>query len=103
MVKDSFTGEEVSPHRGVHLLKNDGTVEYYSSSKSFKNALKLKRDKRKLKWTEAYRQARVQAQNQVVYKANEAVAIKENAAKAAEKEAVKLKKTAVKVAEKRVA
>ena len=96
MVKDSFTGEEVSPHKGVHLLKNDGTVEFYSSSKSRKNALKLKRDKRKLKWTEAYRHARVQAQNQEVYKAKEAVTVKENAeksaAKAVEKEAANSKK-----------
>jgi len=96
MVKDSFTGEETSPHRGVHLLKNDGTVEYYANSKSFKNALKLRRDKRKLKWTEAYRHARIQAQNQVVYKAQEASTIKENAEKAVVKAAEKAKKVAAK-------
>ncbi len=64
MVKDSFTGEEFSIHKGVHLLKNDGTVEFYGSSKSRKNALKLQRDKRKLKWTEAHAVARQRAQQQ---------------------------------------
>lgn len=61
MVKCSFTGKEMYAHEGIHLIKNDGSIEYYSSSKAFKNALKLKRDKRKLKWTEAYRVARAQA------------------------------------------
>ncbi|MEK6928838.1 MAG: 50S ribosomal protein L24 [Nanoarchaeota archaeon] len=55
MVKCSFTGKEEHAFKGIHLIKNDGSIEYYSSSKAMKNALKLKRDKRKLKWTEAYR------------------------------------------------
>ncbi len=55
MVKCTFTGREEHAHKGVHLIKNDGSVEYYSSSKAIRNALKLKRDKRKIKWTEAYR------------------------------------------------
>ena len=54
MVKCNFTGKEEHAFKGIHLLKNDGTVEYYSNSKAKKNALKLKRDKRALKWTEAY-------------------------------------------------
>jgi large subunit ribosomal protein L24e len=58
MVKCHFTGKEEHPFKGLHLLKNDGNVEYYSSSKALKNALKLKRDKRKLKWTEAFHVAR---------------------------------------------
>ena len=62
MVKDNFTGEEVHSFKGLHLIKNDGTIEYYSSSKSWKNALKLKRDKRKVKWTEAYRIERAKSQ-----------------------------------------
>ena len=57
-MKCAFTGKEEYDFKGIHLLKNDGTVEYYSSGKAFKNARKLKRDKRKLKWTEAYRIAR---------------------------------------------
>ncbi len=54
MVKCVFTGKEEHPFKGIHFIKNDGTVEYYSSSKALKNALKLKRDKRRLKWTAAY-------------------------------------------------
>ncbi len=55
MVKCSYCGREDLPVRGVHLITNDGVVQFLCSSKCRKNALKLKRDKRKLKWTEAYR------------------------------------------------
>lgn len=58
MVKCVFSGKEEHAFKGIHLIKNDGTVEYYSSKKAFKNATKLKRDKRKVMWTEAYRIAR---------------------------------------------
>ena len=55
MVKCVFCGKEEHPHKGVHLIKNDGSVDFYCSSKCRKNSLKLKRDKKRLKWTEAYR------------------------------------------------
>ena|SRR3989344_5494203 len=55
MVKCSFCGFEEEQFRGIHLIKNDGSVDYFCSGKCRKNSLKLKRDKRKLKWTEAYR------------------------------------------------
>ncbi|MBS3090110.1 hypothetical protein J4461_04530 [Candidatus Pacearchaeota archaeon] len=58
MVKCFFCGREESPVRGVHLIKNDGSIQYFCSSKCRKNTLKLTRDKRKLKWTESYRIAR---------------------------------------------
>lgn len=58
MVKCVFCGIEEPPVRGIHFVTNDGVVHYFCSSKCRKNALKLKRDKRKLKWTEAYRIAR---------------------------------------------
>lgn len=54
MVKCHFCGIETSQYAGVHLLRNDGTVVYLCSSKCRKNALKLKRDKKKFKWTAAY-------------------------------------------------
>lgn len=54
MVKCVFCGKENSPIRGVHLIGNDGSVSFFCSSKCRKNTLKLKRDKRRLKWTEAY-------------------------------------------------
>ena len=54
MTKCFFCGREESLHKGVHLIKNDGNVEFYCSSKCRKNSLKLKRDKKRLKWTEAY-------------------------------------------------
>ncbi len=42
----------------MHVIGNDGETSYYCSSKCRKNALKLKRDKRRLKWTFAYREER---------------------------------------------
>ena len=58
MVKCTFCGKEEQPFRGVHFIGNDGNVNFYCSSKCRKNALKLKRDKRKFKWTAAYHEER---------------------------------------------
>jgi len=55
MAKCIFCGVEKPDFTGVFLLKNDGTTVFYCSSKCRKNHLKLERDKRNLKWTEAYR------------------------------------------------
>ncbi len=40
---------------GVHLIKNDGSINYLCSSKCRRNALNLHRDKKKIKWTEAHK------------------------------------------------
>lgn len=56
MVKCSFCGKEEYAFKGVHLIKNDGSIAYFCSSKCRLNALKLKRDKRKVMWTAAYRE-----------------------------------------------
>lgn len=61
MTKCVFCGKEESPFKGVHLLANDGSVNFYCSSKCRKNALNLRRDRKKIKWTEAYRFAREKA------------------------------------------
>jgi large subunit ribosomal protein L24e len=61
MTKCVFCGIEESPYRGVSLIKNDGTVNFFCSGKCRKNALNLKRDKKKFKWTEAYRITREKA------------------------------------------
>lgn len=54
MTKCSFCGFEQNPVFGLHLINNDGTISYFCSSKCRKNNLHLKRDKKKLKWTEAH-------------------------------------------------
>ncbi|MCX8158776.1 MAG: 50S ribosomal protein L24e [Candidatus Pacearchaeota archaeon] len=54
MTKCVFCGKESEPFKGVHLICNDGTIKFYCSSKCRRNALKLKRDKRRLKWTKFY-------------------------------------------------
>lgn len=61
MVKCFFCGRDESPHKGLHLIRNDGTVSYFCSSKCRKNTLNLKRDKRKIKWAEAFHIAREKA------------------------------------------
>lgn len=54
MVKCVFCGKEEHYFKGINLIGNDGNVNFFCSGKCRKNALKLKRDKRKLKWTEAH-------------------------------------------------
>jgi large subunit ribosomal protein L24e len=61
MVECVFCGRETPFHEGVHLIKNDGSIQFYCSSKCRKNAIKLGRDRRKIKWTAAYRVARAVA------------------------------------------
>lgn len=58
MVKCYFCGSDKPANYGVHIINNDGTISYFCSSKCRKNSLKLKRDKRKVGWTEAYRLAK---------------------------------------------
>ena len=53
MTKCVFCGRDESPYKGLHLIRNTGTVDFFCSSKCRKNATKLKRDKRKVRWTEA--------------------------------------------------
>jgi len=55
MTKCVFCGNEAQDFTGVHLIKNDGTVDFYCSSKCRKNSLKLGRDRRNVKWTQVYK------------------------------------------------
>lgn len=58
MVKCVFCGKDEHPSKGLHLITNAGEIKYYCSSKCRKNALKLHRDRKKMKWTEAFHSAR---------------------------------------------
>ena len=58
MVKCSFCGKDESPHKGIHLIRNTGVVLFFCSSKCRKNMMKLGRDKRKVRWTEAYEESK---------------------------------------------
>lgn len=55
MVKCFFCGKEEYAFKGVHFIKNDGNVNYFCSSKCRSNSIGLRRDKRKVKWTEAFK------------------------------------------------
>jgi len=54
MVTCSFCGKEIKKSTGKMYIHDNGTVKYFCSSKCEKNALKLKRDPRKFKWTKFY-------------------------------------------------
>ena len=73
MVKCVFCGKEESLHKGVHYVKNDGTVNYFCSSKCRQNVLKLKRDPRKIRWTEAFHIVREKAREKESAKENKVV------------------------------
>ncbi|MGQ9780871.1 MAG: 50S ribosomal protein L24e [Nitrososphaeria archaeon] len=52
--KCSFCGREILPGTGITLIRNDGSSIWFCSSKCRKSMLFLKRDARKLKWTEKH-------------------------------------------------
>jgi large subunit ribosomal protein L24e len=50
----SFSGEEIEPGTGLMYVKRDGSILWFKNSKTRKNAIKLKRNARKVKWTRHY-------------------------------------------------
>ncbi|MGB9660137.1 MAG: 50S ribosomal protein L24e [Nitrososphaerales archaeon] len=56
--KCSFCGKDVTLGYGLMLVRNDGSIYWYCSSKCRKNSLKLRRDPRKLKWTTFYKKGK---------------------------------------------
>jgi large subunit ribosomal protein L24e len=61
MTKCTFCGKEENPHIGTHLITNQGETKYFCTRKCQSNSLKLKRDKRKIRWTEAFHETRKKA------------------------------------------
>ncbi|MEM0037743.1 MAG: 50S ribosomal protein L24e [Zestosphaera sp.] len=51
--KCSFCGSEVRPGTGLTLVKNDGTLLHFCSSKCFKN-YKLGRDAKRTPWSKYF-------------------------------------------------
>ena len=60
MTKCVFCGIDENPFKGIHVIGNDGNVNYFCSSKCRKNS-NLKRDKRRVRWTEAFHTTREKA------------------------------------------
>ena len=50
----SFSHEEIEPGTGMMFVTRHGTVMCFKYSKARKNSLKLKRNPRKMKWTQRY-------------------------------------------------
>lgn len=49
-----FCGQRISSASGIMLVKNDGFIQWTCSNKCKKNLRKLRRDPRKMKWTNKY-------------------------------------------------
>jgi large subunit ribosomal protein L24e len=49
-----FCGQRIASATGIMLVKNDGSIQWNCSNKCKKNLRKLKRDPRKMKWTNKY-------------------------------------------------
>ena len=49
-----FCVQRLSPASGIMLVKNDGSIQWTCSNKCKKNLRKLRRDPRKMKWTNKY-------------------------------------------------
>ncbi|HEY9385632.1 MAG TPA: 50S ribosomal protein L24e [Nitrososphaeraceae archaeon] len=49
-----FCGKQIMSGQGTMLVKNDGSIQWTCSNKCKKNLRKLKRDPRKLKWTNKF-------------------------------------------------
>jgi large subunit ribosomal protein L24e len=65
MTKCVFCGKEEHEFKGTNIVGNDGVVRYYCSSKCIKNSKKLKRDKRKVRWAEAFHLTRDKARTKI--------------------------------------
>jgi len=52
--KCSFCRRPIPPGTGTSFVRRDGRILWFCSNKCRKSMLKLKRDPRKFKWTEAY-------------------------------------------------
>lgn len=68
MTKCEFCGKEQDYFKGINYIKNDGSVHYFCSGKCKKNSLVLKRDKRKIPWTEAFHKRRDKAREKEAVK-----------------------------------
>jgi large subunit ribosomal protein L24e len=53
-MKCEFCGKEIKKATGIMYVKKDGTTYHFCAKKCEKNTLKLKRKKRKTKWTKEY-------------------------------------------------
>jgi len=56
MPKCSFCGKEITPGTGKMFVFKSGKFNWFCSNKCEKNAIKLKRKPRKIKWTEEYKE-----------------------------------------------
>ena len=50
----SFSHEEIEPGTGMMFVRRDCPVMWFKDSNARKNSLKLKRNPRKMKWTQRY-------------------------------------------------
>jgi large subunit ribosomal protein L24e len=56
----TFCGGEIEPGTGIMLVRNDGSVRFFCSSKCDRNA-RLGRKSHKIRWTKRYRRLKGRA------------------------------------------
>ncbi|MCL5874751.1 MAG: 50S ribosomal protein L24e [Candidatus Thermoplasmatota archaeon] len=56
----SFCGSKIEHGTGKMYIKRDGSVLYFDNSKCEKNFLKLRREPRRVRWTEEGREEKAQ-------------------------------------------
>jgi large subunit ribosomal protein L24e len=56
MARCTFCGNELERGTGIMLVKKDGSIHYFCSSKCENNLLHLSRVPRVVKWTKNYRE-----------------------------------------------
>ena len=102
MPKCTFCGKDEKMHKGVHLIKNDGEVSYFCGSKCNANAVKLGRDKRKIRWAEAFHDKRSRQKDGATRSLEHAQELKSNDKSSRQVTREKAKVKAKEVAEKEV-
>ena len=53
--KCTFCGFQQEDYKGMYYIRNDGIVNYFCGSKCMKNTFNLRRDRKRVRWTEAHR------------------------------------------------
>lgn len=58
MTTCSFSGESIEPGTGLMFVRKNGEVLWFKNSKCLRNALKLHRINRQVRWTKAFQEHR---------------------------------------------
>lgn len=89
MPKCAWTGREIPFGTGKMYVKKDGKVLWFSSRQAEKNFLKMKKNPREARYTEAARHAKQQRMAELAHEKEEEAPVKEPAKKKPSKKSTK--------------